>query len=185
MTEAFEAKRRRGEISGVRGPAWARRLWGPRKGRRAQALQGDSKDTGLGPQHTTDGCHQRRRTGRGFQHLLEELSPGEPCLPPGANARLLTPQQQGRQFVPLGAPEHLATVGGEGATSSGGRRVVPSEPRQLRVPQVGSLSTHDEKPPLEDLAAGMRARGQRSLGLCGGVEDIILSRNEEEANDKT
>lgn len=150
----------------------------------------------------TDRCHQRRRTGRGFQHLLEELSPGEPCLPPGANARLLTPQQQGRQFVPLGAPELLATVGGEGATSSGGRRVVPSEPLQLRVPQVGSLSTHDEKPPLEDLAAGMRARvsdaqvcprgflsvtsarGQRSLGLCGGVEDI-LSRNEEEANDKT
>lgn len=87
--------------------------------------------------------------------------------------------------MPLGAPELLATVGGEGATSSGGRHVVPSEPLQLRVPQVGSLSTHDEKPPLEDLAAGMRARGQRSLGLCGGVEDIILSRNEEEANDKT
>lgn len=79
---------------------------------------------------------------------------------------------------------------------------MPSEPLQLRVPQVRSLSTHDEKPPLEDLAAGMRvrvsdaqvcprgflsvtsARGQRSLGLCGGVEDI-LSRNEEEANDKT
>lgn len=72
--------------------------------------------------------------------------------------------------MPFGASEFMVIVRGEGATSSGGLRVVPSELLQLRVSQAVSLCPHtDERTHAEGTwPSGFGSVSAGRPGITGG-----------------